>query len=137
MRLLLLTCAAASVAAASAAAANPVSATMATSSTKPVVDVPWRYTITVKSQAGHPLAARARLQVLRGTHLVGCWRRTAIVRCTRPEVGTWIPFTGRRTRGAILWPKRWVRLQLTFRAVVVTGTHVLLLRAPVTVRSTP
>ena len=136
MRLLLLTCAAASVAAATASAANPVSATMMTSSTKPLVDVPWRYTITVKSQAGQALAARARLQVLRGTHLVGCWRRTAIVRCTRAEVGTWIPFTGRRT-GAILWPKRWVRLQLTFRAVVVTGTHVLLLRAPVTVRSTP
>ena len=135
-RLLLLACAAALVGAATTSAASPVSATMVMSSTRPVVEVPWRYTITVRSPTGHPLAARARLEVLRGARLVGCWRRIAIVPCTRAEIGTWIPFTGRRT-GAIVWPSRWVGRELTFRVVVVTGIHTLLLRTPVTVLAPP
>ncbi len=99
----------------------------------PVVGVPWRYTITVRTQAGDPVRARARLQALRGSRLVGCWTRTGFVRCSQ-NAGTWLEVSGDRTR-SIVWPERWVGLELTFRAVVVTGTHTLRLRAPVTVRA--
>ena len=62
--------------ASAAAVVNPVRATMSTSSTTPLVDTPWRYTITVKDQAGKPVAAKVRLQILLGTVVVGCWKAT-------------------------------------------------------------
>ena len=76
---LLLVCIAALVLVASAGAANapvnPVRATMSTTSTMPVADTPWRYTIVVKDRGGKPLRAKARLQLLLGTRVVGCWKR--------------------------------------------------------------
>jgi hypothetical protein len=119
--------------AASAAAANPVRATMATSSTKPLVDTPWRYTITVKNQAGKPLAAKVRLQILLGTLVVGCWKRTAIVPCSGATAGTWISFKGKRT-GVIRWPAQSAGVKLTFQATVVAMSRSLKLRAPVRVQ---
>ena len=133
MRLLLVTCAVMLGVAATAAAATPVRATMSTSSTKPVVDTPWRYTITVKDRAGKPLVARVRLQVLRGTRVVGCWKRTAIVQCSGATVGTFIVFTGKRT-GTIRWHARYVGPKLTFQATVVTEMSSLKLRAPLKVQ---
>ena len=120
-------------AAASAAAANPVRAAMATSSTNPLVDTPWRYTITVKNQAGKPLAAKVRLQILLGTFVVGCWKRTAIVPCSGDTAGTWISFKGKRT-GVIRWPAQSVGVKLTFQATVVAMSRSLKLRAPVRVQ---
>ena len=70
MRLILFVLVAALALAASAAAASPVRATMSTSSTQPLADTPWRYTIVVKDRAGNPLAARVRLQLLRGARVV-------------------------------------------------------------------
>ena len=133
MRLVFLALAAALAAAAAATAAGPVRATMSTSSTMPVAGVPWRYAITVRTQTGDPVRARVRLQALRGSRLLGCGTRSVFVRCSE-DAGTWIAISGRLTR-AIVWPARWVGLELTFRAVVVTGTHTLRLRAPVTVRT--
>lgn len=118
---------------ASAAAANPVRATMSTSSTKPLADTPWRYTITVKDQAGKPLAAKVRLQVLLGTFVVGCWKRTAIVPCSGATSGTWISFKGKRT-GVIRWPAQSAGAKLTFQATVVAMSRSLKLRAPVRVQ---
>jgi hypothetical protein len=134
MRLLLVACASALVAATAAWAADPVTATLTTSSTEPVAGLPWRYSIAVRDEVGKPLAARVRLQVLRGARLVGCWRRNAIVRCTRAEDGSWIAFRGKRP-GRIVWSARWVGTRLTVRVVVVSGVHVLVLRAPLTVRA--
>jgi hypothetical protein len=134
MRLVSLAFAAALAAAAAATAAGPVRATMSTSSTQPVAGAPWRYTITVRTQAADPVRARVRLQALRGSRLLGCWTRSGFLRCSE-NAGTWLAISGRLTR-AIVWPARWVGLELTFRAVVVTGTHTLRLRAPVTVRAT-
>lgn len=118
---------------ASAAAANPVRATMSTSSTKPLADTPWRYTITVKDQAGKPLAAKVRLQILLGTFVVGCWKRTAIVPCSGATSGTWISFKGKRT-GVIRWPAQSAGAKLTFQATVVAMSRSLKLRAPVRVQ---
>lgn len=118
---------------ASAAAANPVRATMSTSSTKPLADTPWRYTITVKDQAGKPLAAKVRLQILLGTFVVGCWKRTAIVPCSGATSGTWISFKGKRT-GVIRWPAQSAGAKLTFQATVVAMSRPLKLRAPVRVQ---
>jgi len=132
VRLLLVVVLAALVAVAGAAAANPVRATMATTSTRPLVDTPWRYTIVVKDQAGKPLAAKARLQILLGTLVVGCWKQTAIVPCTGASAGTWIPFKGTRT-GVIKWPAQSAGVKLTFQATVVAAGRSLKLRAPVTV----
>ena len=122
------------LAASASALVNPVRATMSTTSTTPLVDTPWRYTITVKDQAGKPVAAKVRLQILLGTLVVGCWKSTAMVRCSGAKSGTWIAFKGKRT-AAITWPARYSGRKLTFQAIVASGTRSLRLRAPVRVRS--
>jgi hypothetical protein len=116
-----------------AAVLNPVRATMSTSSTTPLVDTPWRYTITVKDQAGKPVAAKVRLQILLGTLVVGCWKSTTMVQCSGAKAGTWITFKGKRT-GTIRWPAQSAGIKLTFQATVVAGTRTLRLRAPIRVR---
>lgn len=133
MRLVVVFCALTLTMAASAAAANPVRATMSTSSTTPLVDTPWRYTITVKNQARKPLAAKVRLQILLGTLVVGCWKGSAMAPCSGANAGTWISFKGKRT-GTIIWPAQSAGVKLTFQATVVAGTRSLKLRAPVTVQ---
>jgi hypothetical protein len=111
---------------------SPVRASMTTSSTQPLVDTPWRYTILVKDRSGKPLAAKARLQILLGTLVVGCWKQTAIVQCSGASAGTWIPFKGKRT-GVITWPAQSAGVKLAFQATVVAAGRSLKLRAPVTV----
>jgi hypothetical protein len=116
MRLLVLAAVGALALGASAAAGlNPVRASMTTTSTEPLVDTPWRYTIVVKDRAGKPLAAQVRLQILVGTLVVGCWKQTAIVQCSGANAGTWIPFRGKRT-GVITWPAQSAGVKLTFQA---------------------
>ena len=122
--------------ASSAVAATPVRASMTTSSPKPVVDQPWRWTVVVKNSAGRPIAARMRLQILLGTTVVGCWKGTAITQCTGAKAGTWIAFKGKRT-GVIAWPAQSAGIKLTFQAVVVAQSRTLRLRAPVTVQRVP
>jgi hypothetical protein len=135
MRLLLVVTAAlvAAVSASAATPTKPVRATMSTSSTTPLVDTPWRYTILVKDPAGKPLAAKARLQILLGTLVVGCWKETAIVQCSGATSGTWIPFKGKRT-GVLTWPAQSAGVKLTFQATVVAAGRALKLRAPVRVK---
>src|SRR5688572_214335 len=127
MRLFLFVCLGALVLPASAPAANPVKATLTTNSTRPLVGAPWRYTITVKDQAGTPLAAKVRLQILLGQLVVGCWKPTAIVRCSGARAGTWIAFNGKRA-ATIIWPALSAGGRLTFQATVVTGAQTLRLR---------
>ncbi len=131
--LVLVVVAALAVAATAGAGTNPVRASMTTTSTQPIVDTPWRYTIVVKDRAGKPIAAKVRLQILLGTLVVGCWKRTAIVQCSGASAGTWIAFKGRRT-GVITWPAQSAGVKLTFQATVVAAGRSLKLRAPVTVR---
>jgi hypothetical protein len=134
MRLLVLVLGLLLVLTASAAGVvNPVRATMSTSSTTPLVDTPWRYTITVKDRTGKPVAAKARLQILLGALVVGCWKQTAIAQCSGAKSGTWITFKGKRT-GTITWPAQSAGVRLTFQAIVVAATRTLRLRAPVRVR---
>jgi hypothetical protein len=135
MRLLVVVAAALLVVASASAATptNPVRATMSTSSTAPLVDTPWRYTIVVKDRAGKPLAAKARLQILLGTLVVGCWKRTAMVQCSGARSGTWISFKGKRT-GVLTWPAQSAGVKLTFQATVVAAGRALKLRTPVTVK---
>jgi len=121
--------------ASSAAAANPVRATMKTSSAKPVVDQPWRWTVTAKNSAGKPVAAKMRLQILLGSTVVGCWKNTAMTQCTGANAGTWIFFKGKRS-GVLTWPAQSLGIKLTFQAVVVAEKRTLRLRAPVTVQPT-
>ena len=106
---------------------------MATSSAAPVVDQPWRWTVTVKSAAGKPLPAKMRLQILFGSTVVGCWKGTAMTQCSGANAGTWIVFKGKRT-GVITWPAQSLGIKLTFQAVVVAATKTLRLRAPITVQ---
>jgi hypothetical protein len=133
LRLLGVCVLASTVVAAAAAASDPIRATLTTSSTMPLVDTPWRYTIVVKNADGRPLTARTRLQILLGNVVVGCWKRTAMVPCSGENAGTWIRFKGERT-GVLRWPAQSAGVKLTFRAVVVSGMRSLRLRAPVTVR---
>jgi hypothetical protein len=124
------------VLAASAAGATQVRVTLKTSSATPVVDQPWRYTITVKSGAGKPLAARMRLQILLGTTVVGCWKGGQMAQCLDGSLGSWIPLKGKRT-GVLTWPAQSVGVKLTFRAIVVAQKRTFKLRAPVTVQAKP
>ena len=106
---------------------------MTTGSAKPVVDQPWRWTVTVKNGAGKPVTAKMRLQILLGPTVVGCWKGTAMTQCAGANAGTWITFRGKRS-GVITWPAQSVGIKLTFQAVVVAQTRTLRLRAPVTVQ---
>lgn len=124
------------VLACSAAGATQVRVTLKTSSATPVVDQPWRYTITVKSGAGKPLAARMRLQILLGATVVGCWKGGQMAQCLDGSLGSWIPFEGKRT-GVLTWPAQSVGVKLTFRAIVVAQKRTFKLRAPVTVQAKP
>jgi len=133
MRLLLALSVATLAAAAAAGATSPVRATMTTSSTMPLVDTPWRYTIVVKDEAGRLLPARARLQILLGPTVVGCWKGRAMAPCSGTNAGTWIAFKGKRT-GTLMWPAEAAGVKLTFQATVVAGGRSLKLRAPVTVQ---
>jgi hypothetical protein len=127
---------AAAVLASAAVAANPVRATLVTSSAAPVVDQPWRWTVTVKSSARRPVPAKMRLQILLGPTVVGCWKGTAMTQCSGVDAGTWISFRGRRT-GVLTWPALSLGVRLTFQAVVVAEKRTLRLRAPVTVQPKP
>lgn len=109
---------------------------MTTSSTKPVVDQPWRWTITVRNSAGKPVAAKMRLQILLGPTVVGCWKGTEIIQCAGAKAGTWIAFRGKRS-GVLTWPAQSVGIKLTFQAIVVAESRTLRLRAPVTVQHAP
>jgi len=135
MRLVVIVAAALALTA-SAFAATPVKATLTTSSAKPVVDQPWRYTITVKSSTGKPLAAKVRLQILVGTTVVGCWKNGQMAECLDGSLGSWIRFKGKRT-GLLTFPERSVGVTLTFRAIVVAANRTIKLRAPVTVQPVP
>ena len=119
--------------AAPATAAAPVRVTLTTSTSRPVVDAPWRYTITAKDAKGKPVAAQARLHILLGTTIVGCWRGTAMTQCDEMTDGTWIPFRGKRT-GVLTWPVQSVGARLTFRATVSARSITWRLRVPVTVQ---
>jgi hypothetical protein len=133
MRFLLSLCIVTVVVTTAATAAAPIRATMSTSSTAPLVDTPWRYTIVVKDQAGEPLAAKVRLQVLVGDVVVACWRGGAIKACSGARAGAWIAFKGTRT-GTITWRASSVGAKRIFQATVVAGARSLRLRAPVTVK---
>lgn len=117
-----------------AGAANHVRATLTASSTMPVAGTPWRYVITVKDRRGRALAARARLQILLGNAVVGCWKGTAMAACEGAGSGTWISFKGRRS-GTLTWPAQSVGVTLTFQALVVTSGRSLRLRVPVRVQA--
>ena len=100
----------------------------------PVADTPWRYEIIVKDRQDDAVRAKARLQILRGTTVVGCVKRDAIVPCKGPSSGTWISFTAKRA-GTVKWAARFVGARLTFRATVVANGRSLRLRIPVRVQA--
>jgi hypothetical protein len=133
---MLLAIAAAALLAAAPASAMTIRIKLVTSTATPVVDQPWRYTVTVRSGAGTPLRARVRLQLLLGTTVVGCWKAGAMQQCTGGDAGAWISFRGKRT-GVLRFPAQSVGVHLTFRATVQVHGLTRKLRAPVTVRPGP
>jgi len=119
--------------AAPASAVEPIKAKLTTSTPTPLVDQPWRYTVTVKSATGVPLAARAKLQLLLGETVVGCWKAGAMVQCFSQAAGDWIAFRGKRT-GVLRFPAQSLGVKLTFQAIVKAQRQTRKLRAPVTVK---
>lgn len=122
--------------AAPATAAAPIKAKLTTSTPTPVVDQPWRYTVTVRSATGVPLAARAKLQLLLGETVVGCWKAGAMVQCFSQTAGDWVAVKGKRT-GVLRFPAQSLGVKLTFQAIVKAQRQTRKLRAPVTVRPAP
>jgi hypothetical protein len=118
------------------AAAPPIKAKLTTSTATPIVDQPWRWTVTVRSAAGKPLPARMRLQILLGQTVVGCWKSGAMVQCFSQTAGDWIAFKGKRS-GILEWPAQSLGVKLTFQATVKAAKQTKKLRAPVTVKSVP
>ena len=119
-----------------ASAAAPIRAKLTTSSATPAVGEAWRYTITVRSSTGTPLAARTRLQLLLGTTVVGCWKGGEMTQCLDGSRGDWISFRGRRS-GVLRFPAESVGPTLTFRAIVKAAGQTRKLRAPITVKPAP
>jgi hypothetical protein len=128
--------AAALVLALPAEAAAPIKATLTTSTPTPVVDQPWRYTVTARSAAGKPLPARVKLQLLLGRTVVGCWKGGEMTQCFDVAAGDWIAFRGKRT-GVLRFPAQSVGVRLTFQATVKAQGALRKLRAPVTVKAGP
>jgi hypothetical protein len=120
----------------SSAAAAPIGVKLTTSTSRPVVGQPWRYTITVRSVSGAPLAARAKLQLLLGETVVGCWEGGAMVQCFSNAGGEWITFKGRRS-GVLRFPAQSLGVKLTFQAIVKAQHQTRRLRAFVTVQPAP
>jgi hypothetical protein len=118
-----------------AVGATPIRASMTTSSPKPVVGQPWRWTVKVSS-AGKLIAARMRLQILVGETVVGCWKGGAMAQCLDGSQGQWISFKGKRS-GVLRWPAQSLGVRLTFQAVVKAERQTRKLRAPVTVQPAP
>lgn len=133
MRVLGLAVAALLLVVSAAAAASPVRAKLTTSTATPVVDQPWRWTVTVRSAAGKPLPARMRLQILLGQTVVGCWKGGAMVQCFSQTAGDWIAFKGKRS-GVLEWPAQSLGVELAFQALVKAAKQTRKLRAPVTVK---
>jgi hypothetical protein len=119
-----------------AEAAAPIRATLTTATPTPVVDQPWRYTVTARSAAGKPLAARVKLQLLLGRTVVGCWKDGEMTQCFDLAAGDWIAFRGKRS-GVLRFPAQSVGVGLTFQATVRAQGVLRKLRAPVTVKSGP
>ena len=119
-----------------AVAAAPIKAKLTTSTPTPVVDQPWRFTVTVKSAAGVPLAGRVKLQLLLGETVVGCWKGGAMVQCFSQTAGDWISFKGKRS-GVLRFPAQSLGVKLTFQAIVKAERQTRKLRAPVTVKPAP
>jgi len=119
-----------------AVAAAPIKAKLTTSTPTPVVDQPWRFTVTVKSATGVPLAARVKLQLLLGETVVGCWKGGAMVQCFSQTAGDWISFKGKRS-GVLRFPAQSLGVKLTFQAIVKAERQTRKLRAPVTVKPAP
>jgi len=119
-----------------ASAVGPIKAKLTTSTPTPLVDQPWRYTLTVKGATGAPLRARAKLQLLLGETVVGCWRAGAMVQCFSQTAGDWVTFKGKRT-GVLRFPAQSLGVKLTFQAIVKAQRQTRKLRAPVTVRPVP
>jgi hypothetical protein len=135
VRALLVVAVAAALFAVSATAAAPIKLKLTTSSSRPVVGEPWRYTISARSASGAPLRGRLKLQLLLGTTVVGCWKGGAMVQCSGAAAGDWISFRGKRS-GILRFPAQAVGVRLTFRAIVqVQGRRARNLRAPVTVQA--
>jgi hypothetical protein len=122
--------------AAPAGAASPISAKLTTSTATPAVGQAWRYTVTVRSAAGRPLAARAKLQLLVGLTVVGCWKGGEMVQCFGQTAGDWIAFRGRRS-GVLRFPAESVGVKLSFQATIRALRQTRKLRAPVTVKPVP
>ena len=119
-----------------AIAAAPIKAKLTTSTPTPVVDQPWRFTLTVKSATGVLLAARVKLQLLLGATVVGCWKGGAMLQCFGQTAGDWVSFKGKRS-GVLRFPAQSLGDKLTFQAIVKVGRQTRRLRAPVTVRLAP
>lgn len=116
--------------------AAPIRATLTTSTATPSVDQPWRYTVTVRSAAGKPLAARMKLQLLLGTTVVGCWKGGEMAQCFSRSAGEWLAFRGKRS-GVLRFPAQAVGVRLTFQATVKALDETKRLRTPVTVKAAP
>jgi hypothetical protein len=114
------------------AAPTAVKLTLASTSTKPKVNEPWRWTLTAR-EAGKPVAAKARLQILLGTTVVGCFKGGTMASCAGPAAGETIAFQGKRT-GVIRWPAQAQGVRLTFQAVVTVNGMTRRLRVPVNVQ---
>lgn len=136
MRVFLVLALVTSALAALPADAASVKVTLTTSSAKPVVGQPWRYTVTARSASGAPLHARVKLQLLLGTTVVGCWKGGAMMQCSGQSAGDWQSFRGRRS-GVLRFPAQSVGVTLTFQAIVKVAGQTRRLRAPITVQPPP
>lgn len=117
------------------AAATTIRLKLITSTATPVIDEALHFTLSTRTASGTRVRALARLQILRGSTVVRCWKGGAMVACSGRTSGDWISFRGER-RGTVRFPPKFIGTRLTFQATMKVQGQTRNLRAPVTVQPT-
>lgn len=124
----------ATTASAVAATAGPSALTAKLTATThaPTVGAPWKWTVSV-ADAGKPVAAKARIQIVAFGVVVGCLKSGRMQPCTGAAPGDVLSFVGRKA-GTIRWTPESRAVSLTFQVVVTAGGKTTRLRYPLKVR---
>lgn len=114
-----------------APATAAVTAKLSATTHTPAVGQAWRWTVTA-TDAGTPVAAKARVQIVAFGTVVGCWKSGRMQPCSGANAGDVLSFVGRKA-GTIRWTPESRGVPLTFQVVVTARGKTTRLRYAVKV----
>ena len=113
------------------AGSDAVTAKLTATTHAPTVGGPWKWTVSV-TDAGKPVAVKARIQIVAFGTVVGCWKSGRMQPCTGTAAGDVLSFVGRKA-GTIRWTPESRGVSLTFQVVLTAGGKTTKLRYAVKV----